>query len=215
MHPVRITKTLTAGSANCIAQSQTLAAAGNLVLNGGSVVAGVAVLDTQRRVAIVSGGDDHLRTATIYGKNEGGSPIWENLALTNAGTAVSSFDFLNVSTVAVDGAIATTVTVGTNGTGSTPWIMPSFHLTPFNIDINEQVSGSVTSNIETTQDNYWTAPRSTQTAPNVPRVYAVRTGLTAVAQATLDTAVTGYRYTITAGTGTLTAQGTQAGIANY
>lgn len=215
MTPVSIVKTLPTASAAGICQGQSLAAAGPLALNGTLVVGGVANLGTQRRVAIISGGDDSKRTATLYGSREGGGTINEALALTNAGTATSVLDFLNVATIAVDGKIATTVTVGTSGTGSTPWTMPNFHLTPFNVDINTELTSTVTYNLETTQDNYWTAGKSNYDVTPQPNVNIVVQGATAAAQNILNSAVTGYRFTITSGTGTLAAQATQAGISNY
>lgn len=215
MQPVRLSKVLATAVANGICKSQALAAAGNLTIDGGLASGGTANLVSQRRVAIVSGGDDSKRTATLYGTREGGATINEAVALTNAGTAVSVLDFLTVGTVAVDGKIATTVTVGTNGTGSTPWQMPNFHLTPFNLDINTQLTGSVTYNEETTQDDYWTPQNSNNDVTPQPNVNAVLTGETTAAQNILNAAVTGWRLTITSGTGTLAAQATQSGIVNY
>ena len=52
-------------------------------------------------------------------------------------------------------------------------------------------------------------------SPPTINVHTVLNGGTAGAETVLSTAVTGYRYTITSGTGTLAAQSTQAGITNY
>jgi hypothetical protein len=215
MTPVRLTKVLATADDDGIAQSQALAAAGNLVLNGALVTGGVALLGSQRRVAIVSGGNDSGKTATVRGTMEGNSAIFEVLALTNGGTVTSDLDFLTVSTIAVSAAAATTLKAGTTTTGSTPWIMPSFHLTPFNVNIYTQLTGSVTYNVETTQDDFWTAPRSAFTATSEPTVHQIVQGTTIAQSVTLDAAVTGFRYTITNGSGTLAAESTQAGIANY
>lgn len=214
MRTVSLSKHLTAGSVNCVALSQVKAAAGNLTLNGGSVAAGVATLDTQRRLAIISAGNDSALTATITGGRESGQKLVETLSLANAGTVVTSQDFFTIGTVSVSGSIASTITIGTNGTGSTDWIMPNFHLAPFNVDITDQLTGSATWNLETTLDTYWDSPRG-QAANAVPNVGTVVSGSTVAAGATLLSAVTGYRFTITSGTGTLAAQATQAGIVNY
>lgn len=216
MLTVRLTKTLAAADDDGICQSQSLAAAGNLLINGALATAGVANLVSQRRVAVVSAGNDTGKTLTLYGTNEGGGTINEALALTNGGTVESTLDFLTVTRAAPNAAIATTIKVGTNSTGSTPWQMPSYHLTPFNVDIWTQIqSGSVTYNIETTQDNYWTPGRSNYDVTVQPRTVAVITAATTGQQQVLDTPVTGFRFTITANTGTLAAEYTQAGIANY
>jgi len=210
MRTVSITKSLVAAVTNGIAQSQSLASAGTLTLNGTLVTAGVANLGSQRRVVITSAGNDSARKATVVGTADSGARS-EIITLGSAAAVVSVNDFLTVGTVSIDGTIASTVTVGTNGTGSTDWIMPNFHLTPFDVTINTELSGAATYNVETTQDNYFDA-RPTVTTVNV---YQVLQGNTASTEAVLNTAVRGYRYTITAGTGTLTAQSTQSGIVNY
>lgn len=211
MRTVSISKSLAAGVVNGIAQGQSAAAAGNLTLNGTLVTGGVANLGSQRRVVITSAGNDAGKTATIIGANGTGTPRSEIITLGSAAAVVSVNDFLTVGTIAVSGSIASTVTVGTNGTGSTDWIMPSFHLTPFDVTLDTQVSGAVTYTIEGTQDNYWDAVPS----PPTINAHTILASGTVAAETVLSTAIRGYRYTITAGAGTLTAQGTQAGITNY
>lgn len=210
MRTVSITKTLAAGIVNGIAQGQSAAAAGNLTLNGTLVTAGVANLGSQRRVIITSAGNDTGKTATVVGTGDSGARR-EVINLGSAAAVVSVNDFLTVGTIAVSGSIASTVTVGTNGTGSSDWIMPNFHLTPFDVTLDTQVSGAVTYVIEGTQDNYWDAVPS----PPTINVHTILASGTVAAETVLSTAVRGYRYTITAGAGTLTAQGTQAGITNF
>lgn len=215
MLPRVISKTLTAPSANCIAQGQSVAAGAKAILNGTSAVAGAFTLDTQRRIAIVSSGNDSANTAHIYGNRGTGQPINEVLNLTNAGTAVSNLDYLTGGTVTFSGATAGTITVGTNGTGSTNWTVPNYDMTPFSINSPIQATGTVAGNFETTNDrSYWDPPRSAgQTTPQ-PNVNGFVTGITAAAVVSLVQPVTGYRLTITNGTGTLSAQVTQAGITN-
>src|SRR5690348_1683088 len=96
MREVVLPKTLITASDVCIGKSQTLGAAGNLVLNGTSVVAGVAILDTARRIAITSDGDDSGITFTITGSNQTGQPINEIVSGVSAAAASSTLDFLNV-----------------------------------------------------------------------------------------------------------------------
>src|SRR5579875_2257412 len=117
---IAFTKTMAAGSANGIAQSQSLAGAGNLVLNGATVSGGVATLDTQRRVILTSSGNDSGLTWTVYGTNDTGQAIVDRFAGANAAAAVSNFDFTMVTRIAGSGATAGTVTAGTNSTGSSP-----------------------------------------------------------------------------------------------
>lgn len=212
MRPVAIRKNLTAASVNCIAAAQTLAAAGNVVLNGGSVAAGVATLDTQRRVLITSDGNDTGITFTVTGARQSGQAVVETVTGASGAAAQTLNDFYNVGTVSASGAVANHVTIGTSGTGSTDWIMPNFHLAPFNVNIAESLTGTATFNLETTEDTNWWVPAIPSPIANVSTIQA---GATVAAGQTLTAAVTGYRFTITSGTGTLAAQCTQAGIVNY
>ena len=226
MIPVALTKVLTAAVANCIAQAQSVAAGANAVLNGGSVVTlgnGVfganttqAVLDTQRRIAIVSAGNDSANTARIYGLRQNGQPINEILALTNGGTAASALDYANVLRLNFPTGTAGNVTVGTNTTGSTDWVLPNYNIGAYHVGIVTQVTGTVTYNIEATNTpKYFDPPTGiNQTTPQ-PAVQSIVNASTIAQTATLSTPVTGFRYTITAGTGTVAAQAQQSGIADF
>ena len=225
MLPVVVSKNLIAASVSCVAAGQSLAAAGNLVLNGASASAQpsgpfgatetIATLDTARRIVITSAGNDSGRTFTITGRRQGGQTIRENLTGASGGAVVSVLDYLNVGQVHVDGAVATTVTVGTNGTGSTDWIMPNFDMTPFNVNIVDQITGTIGWNLETTNDIYWRQPMGPADLTPQPNVNKVIDGATTLQPATLASAVTGYRFTVVSGTGTIAAQCEQAGIANF
>ena len=211
-----ISKSLIAASANCIALSQSVAAGANAIINGASATSGAFTLDTQRRIAIVSAGNDSANTAHIYGNRGTGQPINEILTLTNAGTAVSVLDYFSGGTVTFPTGTASTVTIGTNGTGSTDWIVPNYDLTPFNINVTDQITGSVTWNYETTNDrNFWDPPVGRGATTPQPNVTEVVQASTAAVGINLTQPVTGSRFTITSGTGTLAAQIQQAGIVNY
>jgi hypothetical protein len=215
MKPLSFSKSLTAASANCICQSQSVAAGANAVINGGSATAGAFTLDTERRIAIVSAGNDSANTAHIYGNRSGGQPINEILALTNAGTAVSVLDYMSGGTITFTSATASTVTVGTNATGSSRWHVPNYNLTPFSLDVQTELTGSVTWNFETTNDpNFWDPPRGTGYTTPQPNVNEVLQASTIAQGVTLAAPVSGWRVTITANTGTLSVQGVQAGIFN-
>lgn len=216
MLPKVISKSLTAGSANCIAQSQSIAAGGSAFLNGGSVANGVFTLDTQRRIAIVSSGDDAANTAVITGNRGTGQPVSEVLALTNAGTAVSVQDYFTGGSATFPTGTAGNVTIGTNGTGSTDWAVPNYDITPFDMQVDHQISGTVTANFETTNSlNFWDPPKGKGATTAQPNVTEIVQGVTTGQVVTLTGPVTGWRETITAGTGTISAQGVQAGISNH
>lgn len=225
MRSLSLTKSLTGASANCVALAQTVAAGGSAVLNGGSIQVignGVfgnnvtqAVLDSQRRIQIVSASNDSSKTAHLYGLSDNARQISEILALTNGGTATSGLDYKNVTAIAFPAGTAGNVTVGTNTTGSTDWVLPNYNVTPFSMQFVTELSGSATWNLETTNDpNYFAPPTGTNAGMVAPNVTQVVQGSTIAQTATLTGPVTGWRFTITAGTGALTAQGQQAGIIN-
>ena len=84
---------------------------------------GLALLDTARRVLITSGGTDTGITFTITGLDWAGNDISEVLTGGSSGNPVYSvLDYLAVTKVVASGATASTVTVGTNGVASSPWI---------------------------------------------------------------------------------------------
>jgi hypothetical protein len=215
MLPKIISKSLTAGSANCIALSQSVAAGGNAIINGGSAADGVFTLDTQRRIAIVSAGNDSANTALIYANRQSGQPITEVLDLTNVGTAVSKLDYFSGGTVTFPQGTAGAITIGTDAQGSTDWAVPNYNITPFELNVAHQISGSVTVNFETTNDpNFWATPLGRNAPTPQPNVTEIVQGVTAGQVVSLTQPVTGWRETITAGQGTITAQAVQAGIIN-
>jgi|SRR5262245_5284494 len=146
-------KTLAAASATNIAASQS-PGAGVITLNGSAVVNGVAVLDTQRRVLITTGGNDSGITYTIFGTNDAGMPISETIPGPNATTGATTLDFKTVTSVTHTGSVAGTVTVGTNGVGSTPWWMTDTDgVIPMNFGIGVTVSGTINYDVEYTYDD--------------------------------------------------------------
>lgn len=89
----------------------------------GNVDAAGVVLDTARRVAITSDGDDSDKTFTITGTNASGMFQTEVLQGPNAGTVYTTLDFKTVTGVTASEAVSGNVMVGTNGVASTPWVM--------------------------------------------------------------------------------------------
>jgi hypothetical protein len=101
-------------SANGIALTQTLAAAGALTLNGARVAAGrtYAALDVPRRVTITSAGDDSGITFTVRGADIYGRAMSQVVTGANAGAATTLKAFSTVVSVTASAATAAAVTVG-------------------------------------------------------------------------------------------------------
>lgn len=225
-NPVVITKTLAASSANNICLSQTPVSGTALTLNGSTVTAGVATLDTARRVLLTFGVEASQRTLVVTGTNETGNPIQETLTVASGGgsTVATLQDYLTVtSLLPAGGGWSAAVTVGTNTVGSSPWKLIDPHVTPINLGLNVNItSGAINYSIEHTYDalpgmlgNTGNLPWSYPTAPQVLQ-HPVLTSLAVSAEgiyAPPGPIPRAWRFTINSGTGTATATGDQAGIA--
>lgn len=198
-NPWQNTKTLTAASANNIAQSQS-PGAGAITLNGSAVSGGVAILDTQRRIIVTSGGDDTGITFTITGTNQNGNAISQTITGANAGAAATTLDFLTVASVTHTGTVAGTVTVGTNTTGSSPWFVVDKDFAPMQFGIGCVVSGTVTYSVEYTYDDP-NAPY-TDTVPTTFTLTAF-SAATATADGSVLSPVRAFRVTVSSGTGSV------------
>lgn len=123
MRPVTVSVgPLAAASANNIALSQTPGAAGNLVLNGSTVANGVATLDAVRQILLTTTADETGLTFTFTGTTFNGQAAVETIAGVNNGTASPKTNFKTLSQIAVSGAAAGALTVGTSGVATSPWV---------------------------------------------------------------------------------------------
>jgi hypothetical protein len=153
MRPVIQSRTLATADPNGIAETQTPLAGGNLTLDGALVVAGVAILDAQRRVIITSAADDTARTFTVTGTDEQGRTITEAIAGVDTAAATSLLDFFTVTQIAVDAATAGAVIAGTNGVGASIPIPIDKYLSPTSIGLGIIVIGTINYTIEHTFDD--------------------------------------------------------------
>lgn len=202
-HPIVTSVTLVAAAATGVGVAQVLPGLSglSLVLNGTKVTAGVAVFDAPRRVALLSGGNDSGITFTVTGT--GGSwlantAISEVVAGTNGSTAVTKQDFLTVTSVVASGASAGNVTVGTNGTGSGPWVIWDSFTSDFQVScFGVVLSGAPTWGVEYTYDDVfglWLPPAT------IPRALplAAMTGLLGTADGALTNGCRASRLTLSA-----------------
>ena len=153
---VTFTKALVAASATNIAASQAAVAGTPLTLNGSAVVAGVAVLDTQRRVLITSTSATETAVVTIFGTNQQGTAISETDTFSGSSTTlVSNLDFLTITKIVPSGTIVGSLSAGTNTTGSSPWWSVNYqNSAPVNVSAGFQIlSGTVTYQVEYTLDD--------------------------------------------------------------
>ena len=151
MRPTTLTVgPLSAAVADNIAQSQTPSAA--FTLNGSTVVAGIAVLDTPRRVLVITLADESAKTITIVGTDAAGVTITEVMAGPNASSAYTTLDFKTVTSARISAAAGGAITIGTNGVASSRWMrMDDFAPTPATIHVT--VSGTVNYTVQTTMQD--------------------------------------------------------------
>lgn len=220
MYASTIVKSLIAGVADTIAASQSLAAAGALTLSASPVV-----LDTGRQVIITSAGDDSALTWTVIGTNDSGSPIKDSFAGGNTTVAKSNLqNFKTVTSITGSGATASTVTAGTNGVGSSDAKIFSDTIPTPNIAFDCQKAGTVTFQVEYTQQPFLEpiSPNGSGPAiafgPNTPNpVWIPFTDLTnksAAAQGAETIVFHAWRLSILSGTGAVTCTGRQSGLAS-
>jgi hypothetical protein len=208
MRPIRITRALTAADADGIAQAQQLGAAGDLTLDGDLVAGGVAQLNAQRKVGIASTGNLSAITFTVYGTDQAGRTISEALAGPNNNTVSTTLDFYTVTRVAASAAVATDVEVGTTEVGASMPIPLDQYLTPFNVSLVCDVTGTVNYTVQFTGDDVFAG---TGVGPFTWFDHPDITGSTADDTGTYISPVTATRIVTNSGTGSVAFTILQAG----
>jgi hypothetical protein len=204
---------LATASANNIALSQTPGAAGALTLNGSTVVKGVAVLDTARRVLITTGDTTH--TFTVTGTTPTGTTISEVVGPITT-SAYTAQDFQTVTSVTINGAATAAVTVGTNGVASTPWIHLDEWAYP-QVFLQCDVTGTVNYTIQQTMDsaNSNTNPVSPSAITWFNTTDTNGVNATASIQSSYAIAPLWTRVLLNSGTGSVVFKVSQLGAAPY
>jgi len=125
--PYAITETITGAVTSTVSSQKTYAQITSIAVSAATTGAitvgtyGTATLDVARRVLFTSAGNDSGITLTVIGTNQAGAPTTEVVTGANATTAVTLLDYLTVTSIQTSAAVATTVTVGTNGVAASPW----------------------------------------------------------------------------------------------
>lgn len=205
--PLVVTKALPAGLTTSIVNAQNTVAA--LVPY---TLATTIVGSSQRRLLLTTTADETLNTFVIVGTNDAGFPITENLVGVNNSTAQSNFDFKTITSIKPLVTAAGTVSFGVTGVGSTLWFIQNWHATPTNIQISGVVVGTTAVNytVEYTYDD----PNNLPSGVSFPAAYQLQAlkNVTTTLDASINDPVTGIRFTINSGTGTVRGTIIQAGI---
>lgn len=166
MIPRSIVRTLVASSTTAVCALQTTAGAGNFIINGTTAVniqqanwvAGtasyvpIAQLDAQRNVTLTSTGNISAVNFTITGTDQNGLPISETLAGPNNNTVTTISNFYTVTQVAVSAAVGTNTSVGSAATGASVPVPVDQYLTPANVEVAVEVSGTLNYTVQYTND---------------------------------------------------------------
>ncbi len=206
MLPVVVTYNLAAAVASNVVNA--LGTTGGLL----TLVSTPVTLDTQRRLLITAVGNESSNTFTVIGLNQAGFTISEVIIGPNATTTQSNLDFKTVISVRALATTAGTLSIGTDGQGSSLWNIVNWHVSPSNIEYGCVLqSGVATFSIQYTYDDPNNLPTGvTYPQPfNHPTIVAATTSIDGAS----NDPITAWRLLITAGTGTVRAIGIQAGIA--
>lgn len=111
---------------------------------------GTATLDTARRVLFTDGGNDSGITATITGGDWAGDTISETVTLTSGSTVATVLDYLTITSITTSGAVATTLTVGTNGVAGSQWARLDEYAAMGSTSIQVDGSGTVNWTVQQT-----------------------------------------------------------------
>lgn len=216
MNPIVCPITIAAGDPDGISLSQTPTAA--LTITGAFATGGVATLSPPQRVSITSTSDISNRTFTIVGTDRYGNAQTEVLTGPNNTTVYTLADFATVTSITISGLAAGALTVGTNAIASGPWLFPTREITPFNLVVALENSGT-TSQVDYTYDdpNWVITPWGTTVEPlssRPPTVWQLptMTGVSGNAEGSFERPCFAFRITVTAGAGTATLKAIQAGI---
>lgn len=210
MQPAYVSKTLAAADVNIIAETQTPLAAGDLDLDGTSVVGGVAILDTQRQVLLTLAGDETGTDFTVYGTTDSGASISEVVAGAGIGTINTTASFKTVTRVAISAAAAGAIQVGTNGVGATQWRNLNLGVSPAACGIAVIVEGTINYTVNYTLEDI---DNPVLSSGPTPIAISDLTSKTATLATVVSTPISGLQLVVNSGTGTATMVIDQAGIA--
>lgn len=152
-------ETLTGANASLVCSSKyystitQIATSGSAAANVSVGMNGVATLDVQRRVILTSGGNDTGVTFTLSGTTQAGMPISETITGASGAAASSVLDYLTVTSIQSSAAVATTITVGTNGIAASTWVKFDDYAAVAAVSIQCTVSGTANATVQQTMQD--------------------------------------------------------------
>lgn len=200
--------TFPAADSDAICLSQTLAAAGDLKINGplqdypltNNGVFQAIMPGIRRIVTITSTGGADLSSVlfTIYGLNSRHIATSQTVTGPTATTAASTTEFHYVTRVAANAAVNSAVEIGTGSTGHTEWWVADRNTIPGNIAVAATVSGAINYTLDGTYTNMLTET----TAVTTYTVTGMVSQSTAIQGLPLTAPIGALRWTINSSSGT-------------
>ncbi len=217
--PVAVTEIITGPNASTVSSANLYSIIVSITASAGTAGAitvgnyGTATLDTARRVIITSGGDDTSITFAVAGTDITGNPISETLTGASGGAAQTVLDYATITSIKPSAAVATTVTIGTNGVASR-WVRLDDYAAAAQVAIQATVSGTANYTIQQTLDDpawlFSPITPATMTWVNHPDTNVV--AASATAQANYAYPPLFARVVLNSGSGSVTATFRQAGL---
>lgn len=183
------------------------------VISPGNFTLATTTLDVQRRITFTMAGNESGNTFRIIGLNQANMTISEVLMGANTGTVQSNLDYKTLISIAAIGTTAATLSIGTNGVGSSLWNIMNWNATPTNIECSVVIqSGSTNWSVQYTYDDPNNLPPNVTapTAFNHPTLLATTSSL----DGAINDPVTAVRFLVNSGTGTIRGTIIQAGLAS-
>lgn len=156
--PWKVTETITGPNASTVSSINQYDQIISITASAGTAGAitvghyGTATLDVARQVLFTSAGSDVGTIATITGTDWANTPITEPVTLT-ASTAVTTLSYKTITSISTSAAIASTITVGTNGVASSPWVRMDDYAANAQVSIQCTVSGTVNYTLQSSMDD--------------------------------------------------------------
>jgi hypothetical protein len=209
--PVAVTETITGPNASTVSSANVYAIIVSITVSAGTTGAitvgtyGTATLDTARRVLFTSAGNDSGITFAIAGTDENGQSISEAVTGANASTAATALNYATVTSIKPSAAVASTLTVGTNGVASR-MVRLDDYASNAQAAIAVVVSGTVNYSVQTSMDDPgWLYSGITPQAMSwIDSTDSAVVSATATKSSTLTVAPLFVRLLLNSGTGTAT-----------
>lgn len=157
--PYAITETITGANTSTVSSTKLYQTINSIAISGASAAAvtvgtyGTATLDVARHVILTSGGDDTGITFALTGTSQTGTVISETITGVSGAAASSVQDYLTVTSIVPSGAVATTLTVGTNGVAASPWVRFDDYGANSQTTLAAIVSGTVNYDVQVSMDD--------------------------------------------------------------